>query len=336
VVDDEVDRVERVDLLRVAAERHDPVAHRREVDHRRHAGEVLHQHAGRAVGDLARVAAALRGPVGEGADVVLRDRLAVLEAQHVLEHDLERGGQPREGAEPGLLGRGDRVVGVGPAARGKRAAGLRRVVSDGDGHGCSQGCSSCPPADALLTELAEREDVIALALHVDYWDYIGWKDELARPEHTERQKGYARAAGKNMIYTPQFVIGGLDRVTGYEPIEVAEVIQKHRTAPRPIALSVRREGESILIEARATGPLDGDGGRAGGALRADAPGRDHARRERRPDGDYHNAVDLWAEIGRWDGQGVYMATARVAGDAPVAVIFQSEGYGPVLAAARVP
>jgi hypothetical protein len=200
----------------------------------------------------------------------------------------------------------------------------------------SQGCSSCPPADALLAELAEREDVIALALHVDYWDYIGWKDELARPEHTERQKGYARAAGKNMIYTPQFVIGGHDRVTGYEPIEVAEIIQKHRAAPRPVALSVRREGESIMIEARAIGPV-------GGAVVVQVARYAPMHRVEITRGEnagltaeYHNAVDLWAEIGRWDGQGVYSATARVAGDAPVAVIVQREGYGPVLAAARVP
>jgi hypothetical protein len=136
MVDDEVHGVQRVDLVGVAAERHDPVAHRGEVDDRRHAGEVLHQHAGGAVGDLARVLAALRGPVGEGADVVHADGLAVLEAQHVLEHDLERRGQAREGAETGLLGGGDRVVGVAPAACGERAAGLRRVLSDGDGHGC--------------------------------------------------------------------------------------------------------------------------------------------------------------------------------------------------------
>ncbi|NIO40235.1 MAG: DUF1223 domain-containing protein, partial [Burkholderiales bacterium] len=60
----------------------------------------------------------------------------------------------------------------------------------------SQGCSSCPPADALLGEVSKRDDIIALALHVDYWDYIGWKDEFANPKHTIRQRGYSRAAGK--------------------------------------------------------------------------------------------------------------------------------------------
>ena len=200
----------------------------------------------------------------------------------------------------------------------------------------SQGCSSCPPADALLSELAQMDDVIALALHVDYWDYIGWKDELARPEHTERQKNYARAAGKKMIYTPQFVIGGVERVTGYEPMEVAEVIQRHRYAPRPVALNVRREGDAIQIEARALGDIGGpvvvQVARYAPMHRVEITRGENAGLTM----DYHNAVDLWVEIGRWDGQGVYVATARVAGDAPVAVILQREGYGPVLAAARLP
>ncbi|MEL7258170.1 MAG: DUF1223 domain-containing protein, partial [Pseudomonadota bacterium] len=55
----------------------------------------------------------------------------------------------------------------------------------------SQGCSSCPPADAFMHELAKRDDVVALALHVDYWDYIGWKDSFAKPEHADRQRAYA-------------------------------------------------------------------------------------------------------------------------------------------------
>ncbi|HZD25428.1 MAG TPA: DUF1223 domain-containing protein, partial [Alphaproteobacteria bacterium] len=53
----------------------------------------------------------------------------------------------------------------------------------------SQGCNSCPPADALLGELAKRRDVLALTYNVDYWDYLGWRDTLAKPEYTERQQG---------------------------------------------------------------------------------------------------------------------------------------------------
>ncbi|KKK59691.1 hypothetical protein LCGC14_3031870, partial [marine sediment metagenome] len=67
----------------------------------------------------------------------------------------------------------------------------------------SQGCSSCPPADELLTRLAARTDVIPLALHVDYWDYIGWRDHFGKPAFTKRQKSYAAVAGSRTIYTPQ-------------------------------------------------------------------------------------------------------------------------------------
>jgi len=71
----------------------------------------------------------------------------------------------------------------------------------------SQGCSSCPSADALLAKLATRADVLALSLSVDYWDYLGWKDTLANPKFTERQKAYKSALGVSMIYTPMMVVG---------------------------------------------------------------------------------------------------------------------------------
>lgn len=198
----------------------------------------------------------------------------------------------------------------------------------------SQGCSSCPPADALLSELAEKDDIIALALHVDYWDYIGWADSLARPEHTERQKAYAAASGKRMIYTPQFVIGGTDRVTGYEPLEMATVIERHRAAPRPIVLSAVRDGEVVRIEARAVGPVEGpvvvQVVRYVPLERVDITRGENAGRTF----EYHNAVNLWIEVGRWSGTGSYRATTRIAGEHPVAVILQRDGHGPVLAAAR--
>lgn len=198
----------------------------------------------------------------------------------------------------------------------------------------SQGCSSCPPADALLGELAGRDDVIALALHVDYWDYIGWKDELARPEHTARQKAYAAAAGKRMVYTPQMVIGGVDHVTGLKPMEVVDLIRKHQSIRQPVELTVQRSGETIMIEARATGPVSGP---VVVQVARFLPKRTVSIRRGENAGktfDYHNIVDLWAEIGRWNGRGTYSVTTRVAGDEPVAIILQADGHGPVLAAAR--
>ena len=72
----------------------------------------------------------------------------------------------------------------------------------------SQGCDSCPQADAKLTELRKQPDVIALAYHVDYWDYIGWKDTFGMAANSERQKAYAQSWGTSRIYTPELVVNG--------------------------------------------------------------------------------------------------------------------------------
>ena len=116
MVDDEIDRHQRVDLARVAAEGLHGVAHGGEIDHRRHAGEVLHQNAGRAVGDLLLGLAAIVEPGGHGLDVGLRDGAAVLEAQKVLEQHLHREGQARNAGKAVLLGLGEGVVAVGAVA----------------------------------------------------------------------------------------------------------------------------------------------------------------------------------------------------------------------------
>jgi len=74
----------------------------------------------------------------------------------------------------------------------------------------SEGCSSCPPADRWLSTLKGREDVVALAFHVDYWDYIGWKDRFAEPRNSQRQRDWARQTGAGTIYTPQVLVDGQD------------------------------------------------------------------------------------------------------------------------------
>ena len=78
----------------------------------------------------------------------------------------------------------------------------------------SQGCSSCPPADALLKSLNARPDIIALAYHVDYWDYIGWTDTFGAKANTDRQQAYAKAWGSSNIYTPELVVNGRKDVVG--------------------------------------------------------------------------------------------------------------------------
>ncbi|MDN3712023.1 DUF1223 domain-containing protein [Paracoccus cavernae] len=112
----------------------------------------------------------------------------------------------------------------------------------------SQGCSSCPPADDMLAGLADRPDVLALSWHVDYWDYLGWADEFAKPEFTTRQKQYARAAGERSIYTPQILIGGTDTLIDLRPAELMAMINNQLA--RPVALSVTAQdmGNAYQIE----------------------------------------------------------------------------------------
>lgn len=87
----------------------------------------------------------------------------------------------------------------------------------------SQGCSSCPKADLLLSEMAGRRDVVALAWHVDYWDYIGWPDTFGAPENTARQRGYAQSFG-NRLFTPQLVVNGMDDHIGSHRDDVLKSI----------------------------------------------------------------------------------------------------------------
>ena len=80
----------------------------------------------------------------------------------------------------------------------------------------SQGCSSCPPADRVLGEISTSNNTLALAWHVDYWDYLGWKDTFSEPAATARQRAYARSFGKNQVYTPQAIINGRVQLVGSE------------------------------------------------------------------------------------------------------------------------
>jgi hypothetical protein len=93
----------------------------------------------------------------------------------------------------------------------------------------SQGCSSCPPADALLAKLSQRKDVIALSLPITYWDMLGWKDTLASEANTRRQKAYAKIMGHGGVYTPQMIIDGLDDVVGSRETAVSGAITGRHT-----------------------------------------------------------------------------------------------------------
>lgn len=103
----------------------------------------------------------------------------------------------------------------------------------------SQGCSSCPSADALLRRLARRGDIVAISWGVNYWDYLGWRDTSARPEFAARQKAYARKLGNGMVYTPQAVINGLEHVNGSDERKIERAIDRSYQAFAASLIAVR-------------------------------------------------------------------------------------------------
>lgn len=199
----------------------------------------------------------------------------------------------------------------------------------------SQGCSSCPPADRILGELAERDDVIALAMHVDYWDYLGWKDKFADPAHTKRQRAYARAAGERTIYTPQMVIGGQDHVVGSRPMKISNLVRKHAKKDALVEVRLTTSGNQIAIEATPAGTI------RGGAIvqlvtyvpksTVDIRRGENAGRTLT----YHNIVRDVTVLGQWNGSGVYRGFANLPQDGNVVVLVQARNAGPILGAARL-
>src|SRR5262249_50488029 len=117
----------------------------------------------------------------------------------------------------------------------------------------SQGCSTCPAADALLGHLAKRDDVIALTLPVDIWDYLGWRDTLARPEFTDRQRAYAKVLGDGMAYTPEAVVSGIIHVNGRSEDKVERAIAKtaKQFAASRVPISLAMENGHLLIDVAA-------------------------------------------------------------------------------------
>ncbi|MEM6728610.1 MAG: DUF1223 domain-containing protein [Pseudomonadota bacterium] len=199
----------------------------------------------------------------------------------------------------------------------------------------SQGCSSCPPADELLHELAKRDSVIALALHVDYWDYIGWKDEFADPRFTERQKGYARAAGARSIYTPQMVIGGVDHVVGTRPGEVAAHLARHFQKAPLVEIDAERSGDRFELTAQGQGAISGGVdifiATYRPASRVEIKRGENAGRTLT----YANVVTSWTQARPWNGRGTYELAAAVPAGEPAVVLFQRAGHGEIIGAVEL-
>ena len=117
----------------------------------------------------------------------------------------------------------------------------------------SQGCSSCPPGDKLLSELRDKPGVLALTFHVDYWDYLGWKDTLGAPDHSQRQYDYAKARGDMDVYTPQMIVNGAKQMVGSQRSEVFAVLDQSRQKDWPVAVTIEDAGKELVF-AMGAGP----------------------------------------------------------------------------------
>jgi hypothetical protein len=200
----------------------------------------------------------------------------------------------------------------------------------------SQGCSSCPPADALLRELAaSRRDVLALGFHVTYWNNLGWADPYALPEATARQQRYAALLAQDSVYTPELVVAGRQGVIGSDRPAVLAAIADAATRPgsHP-SLIATRAGGRIVIEIAAAG----DASVPASVL---AIGYDAERRTQVGRGENAgralieaNIVRSVAPLGVWQGGDVVLRGDRPAGE-QVAVLLQAAD-GRILAATRLP
>ncbi len=124
----------------------------------------------------------------------------------------------------------------------------------------SQGCSSCPMADQIFSELVKRGDLVALAYHVDYWDYLGWQDTLASADNTQRQYDYAKSFEAHSVYTPQAVINGRTHVRGSSRADINDTLDRFAKSGDGMSVDIKvmRTGDSIVIDAgEGTGDVQG-------------------------------------------------------------------------------
>lgn len=203
----------------------------------------------------------------------------------------------------------------------------------------SQGCSSCPPADAYLGDLAKRRDVLALALHVDYWDYIGWKDRFASPVTTQRQRAYAHALRQRMVYTPQMVVDGAQEAVGSNRSEVEALIAAARSRPK-LPISFSRDSTGLDWVEVGDGPKPESGSAT--VYIALYDGRQETRIDRGENAGAtlteFNVVRELKPIGRWTGERVRLPIEIEETDEnyeACAVIVQEGDAGPVLGAAAM-
>jgi hypothetical protein len=196
----------------------------------------------------------------------------------------------------------------------------------------SQGCSSCPPADAFLTDLARRmRDVLPLAFHVTYWDSLGWKDPYSLAAATERQRDYARTLGQDGVYTPQMIVDGAEGFVGSDRSEGLDaIVRAARNRPPPVGVGLTREGVSLVISI----------GAGSGKARVLLVGFDPAHETRIGRGENigrtvseSNIVRSLAAVSVWSGAPLTLRPPPPLGEA-AAVLLQADD-GRIIGAARL-
>ena len=203
----------------------------------------------------------------------------------------------------------------------------------------SQGCSSCPAADKLLGRLAKRDDVLALSLSIDYWDYLGWKDTLSSPKFSERQRAYGKNFGEG-VYTPQAVVNGLSHVNGGDEVKLNSTIDKLAKTYVPLRVPVRLSEDKgkLIVEADAAPQgahvKDATIWLAVLATSVEVP---VARGENTGKTlTYHNVVRDLIPIGTWNGKAMTVQLERHSfmrpGADACAVLLQQGRAGPIIGA----
>lgn len=207
----------------------------------------------------------------------------------------------------------------------------------------SQGCSSCPPADAVLQTLAADPKLIALTFPVDYWDYLGWKDTLASPRNSDRQRAYAKARGDGAIYTPQLIVNGLVHVNGAQKSDISSAIEEtsKRLEAKRIPIWFWQERNTINISTGAIPQSQIGSMREAtiwfGVVQASAVVEIKRGENAGKTLTYTNVVRELTPIGLWRGQSIKIQIPRAAIMLPETqksvVIIQEGKAGPIIAAA---
>ena len=208
----------------------------------------------------------------------------------------------------------------------------------------SQSCYSCPPAEELLGELAGREDLVALELHVDYWDDLvygsagKWKDLFSDPAYTARQRRYAARIRNGRVYTPQLVVDGVVQTVGSRRGRVLELIERSRAGTKPVDVSVESAPEGGFTVA-----LESRSGRPAAAILLARYDIRHvtaveAGENKGKTLTNHHVVRELRELAYWDGKPVEIALAgvRLGPNEGCAVIVQAPEQGAILGAAACP